>query len=279
MAMAAWSLTPPAGWSAYVPDDIETDWRTQIENPVWDGIGTELPEGADVRDIDWDYLPAWWEEWYGTDPGDPDTEGDGITDRDELEITGTDPRLWDTDENGNSDYDDWYGQYQPQPQPSPPALEIEFPNGVPMGYEGETYSIQPVCSNGEGTLSWAISYSEYAQHVWTVDSQTGEISGLLERIPEWYSSTGALFRIGVDVTDSNGNNGSAEILIPVHEAFQIYFESPPPRGMCRTFTVSPSTRPARRVIRPIGWRGDYTYGLSVDQEGTLSGYFTNGTGD
>ena len=46
------------------------------------------------------------EEIYGTDPENPDTDGDGLTDYEEVYITGTDPLKYDTDENGINDADD-----------------------------------------------------------------------------------------------------------------------------------------------------------------------------
>lgn len=46
------------------------------------------------------------EEIYGTDPENPDTDGDGLTDYEEVYITGTDPLKYDTDDNGINDADD-----------------------------------------------------------------------------------------------------------------------------------------------------------------------------
>lgn len=48
------------------------------------------------------------EEIYGTDTKNPDTDGDGLTDYEEVYITGTDPLKYDTDENGINDADDDY---------------------------------------------------------------------------------------------------------------------------------------------------------------------------
>ena len=46
------------------------------------------------------------EEIYGTDPRNPDTDGDRLTDYEEVYITGTDPLKYDTDDNGINDADD-----------------------------------------------------------------------------------------------------------------------------------------------------------------------------
>lgn len=46
------------------------------------------------------------EETYGADPENLDTDGDGLTDYEEVYITGTDPLKYDTDDNGINDADD-----------------------------------------------------------------------------------------------------------------------------------------------------------------------------
>ncbi len=45
---------------------------------------------------------------YGTDPLNPDTDGDGLSDYDEIYVYGTDPLNPDTDGDGLSDYDEIY---------------------------------------------------------------------------------------------------------------------------------------------------------------------------
>jgi len=62
-------------------------------------------------------LPNWYEAYIGTDPYNPDTVGDGITDRDELLTTFTNSLDIDSDENGWNDYEDWSGQSQPGADP------------------------------------------------------------------------------------------------------------------------------------------------------------------
>ena len=42
----------------------------------------------------------------GTDPNDPDTDGDGLSDGEELNTHGTDPNETDTDKDGLSDADE-----------------------------------------------------------------------------------------------------------------------------------------------------------------------------
>jgi len=119
-----WCPTGPA-------DDCEGDSRP-VDVP---GVGFDDPPdartfdiGADeVADSDGDGLPDWWEALYygdptgdpdgdgldnlgeyenGADPDNPDTDGDGLTDGDEVHTHGTDPLDTDSDDDGLSDGDE-----------------------------------------------------------------------------------------------------------------------------------------------------------------------------
>lgn len=59
-----------------------------------------------LPDDDNDSLPNIIEKIFGTDSENPDTDDDGLTDYEEVYITGTDPLKYDTDENGINDADD-----------------------------------------------------------------------------------------------------------------------------------------------------------------------------
>lgn len=61
-----------------------------------------------VADYDKDGLSNSRERALGTDPRNPDTDGDGINDGDEVLIYYTDPRKPDTDGDGLTDYDEIY---------------------------------------------------------------------------------------------------------------------------------------------------------------------------
>ena len=57
-------------------------------------------------DTDKDGVPDVYERLYGTNPNNPDTDGDGLTDYEEIYILGTDPLKKDTDGNGINDGDE-----------------------------------------------------------------------------------------------------------------------------------------------------------------------------
>lgn len=57
-------------------------------------------------DSDEDGIPDYAESIYGTDPRNPDTDSDGLTDYEEIYLIGTNPLKYDTDENGVNDADD-----------------------------------------------------------------------------------------------------------------------------------------------------------------------------
>lgn len=154
--------------ASYQPDNNGT--------PVWTGLAEDEPEGPDWGDDDYDGLPNWLEEYYGTDRYTPDSDYDGATDGDEVFLMGTDPLNWDTDGNGYSDYDDLYyssyGYYpgeepQPEPQQEPQSepqsepepetqpLTITTPE-VPSISESTPYSFYFSAQNGVGNLTWSL---------------------------------------------------------------------------------------------------------------------------
>jgi hypothetical protein len=62
-------------------------------------------------DSDGDHLNDAAEASYGTNPHNPDTDYDGITDADEVNVTGTSPTMPDSNWNGVSDYNEFYGNH------------------------------------------------------------------------------------------------------------------------------------------------------------------------
>lgn len=71
----------------------------------------------DTQDSDSDGLVDAREIAWGTDPYNPDSDYDGLTDGNELDllggiVAGYDPTLWDTNNDGYSDYDHLYADYR-----------------------------------------------------------------------------------------------------------------------------------------------------------------------
>ncbi len=79
-----------------VGDGIPDDWK------VAHGLDPNDPYCA-LEDPDNDGLTNLEEYQNGTDPNNPDTDGDGLSDGDEVHLYHTNPLLWDTDGDGISD--------------------------------------------------------------------------------------------------------------------------------------------------------------------------------
>jgi hypothetical protein len=79
-----------------VGDGIPDDWK------VAHGLDPNDPNVA-LEDPDNDGLTNLEEYQAGTDPNNPDTDGDGLSDGDEVHVYHTNPLLWDTDGDGISD--------------------------------------------------------------------------------------------------------------------------------------------------------------------------------
>lgn len=89
--------------SAYTFDFTDTDGDTLTD--VWEGFWGFDPSVADnpLADTDSDGQPHLEEQYYHTNPGSSDTDGDGVSDPIEIDIKGTDPNRPDTDGDGVSD--------------------------------------------------------------------------------------------------------------------------------------------------------------------------------
>ena len=79
-----------------VGDGIPDDWK------IANGLDPNDPNVA-FEDPDNDGLTNLEEYQNGTDPHNPDTDGDGLSDGDEVHVYHTNPLLWDTDGDGISD--------------------------------------------------------------------------------------------------------------------------------------------------------------------------------
>lgn len=79
-----------------VPEVLTQEY---LESLPHDQLREMDSDGDGLSDYDEIYV-------YGTDPLDPDTDGDGLTDYEEVMVYGTDPLNPDTDGDGLSDYDE-----------------------------------------------------------------------------------------------------------------------------------------------------------------------------
>ena len=77
-----------------------------LESEPFVVANTEDGIGSTWLDSDNDGIADFVEKALGTDPEKSDTDGDGLTDYEELYIAGTNPLKYDTDENGVNDADD-----------------------------------------------------------------------------------------------------------------------------------------------------------------------------
>lgn len=70
-----------------------------------DGCAVATGDPGQVYDSDWDGISDTSESYFGTDPYDADTDGDGIRDGDEYDdvYARSDPTLYDTDGDGLGD--------------------------------------------------------------------------------------------------------------------------------------------------------------------------------
>ena len=108
VAMFSFIFGPQLRAGQYQPDGSGNPvWATDLDENG-DPVDVEPPEGADWGNDDPDTLPNWLEDYYGTDRYNPDTDGDGLTDSDEITTTGTDPLNWDTDGDGVGDGEQWW---------------------------------------------------------------------------------------------------------------------------------------------------------------------------
>lgn len=87
------------------PDTTRSD-----SAPVADAVDDDMSGTvASETDRDGDNYPDALEAEAGLDPTNPDTDGDGVADGDELNLYSTYPTVWDTDGDGISDGEELFG--------------------------------------------------------------------------------------------------------------------------------------------------------------------------
>lgn len=86
-----------------------------VAPPPQPGPAVAEPVPAEVElDADYDGLSDREEQLYGTDAYATDSDGDGLTDRDEVKVFGTDPVAADTDGDGFRDGEEVANGYDPK---------------------------------------------------------------------------------------------------------------------------------------------------------------------
>jgi len=110
---AAAEVTPTTAPSTEVPAATTSATTTAATSTITEQINNDnILFGASV-DTDKDGLPDVREKQLGTDPKNPDTDADGLSDGDEVLIWKTDPLNPDTDGDGYSDGTEVRNGYNP----------------------------------------------------------------------------------------------------------------------------------------------------------------------
>jgi len=131
VSVSGTSSTPPviepAPGTALAPEAVAAPVET-TEPVAADAVVADTAVASDT-DLDADnYLDA-AELEVGLDPTNPDTDGDGVADGDEVDIYFTDPLVWDSDGDGISDGEELFGLL------TDPLLWDTNGNGVSDGEE------------------------------------------------------------------------------------------------------------------------------------------------
>jgi hypothetical protein len=97
----------PAPGTELAPEAVVETVETS--EPVAADTAAAEPVVASETDLDADNYADAAELEAGLDPANPDTDGDGVADGDEVTIYGTDPFTWDSDGDGLADGDELFG--------------------------------------------------------------------------------------------------------------------------------------------------------------------------
>ncbi len=171
--------------NAYYPS---IEWTGSVYGVAWFVVGNTL-DGIMFDQVgfdnDGDYLPDAAEAAYGTDPNDPDTDGDGLWDGEEIITYGTDPNQVDTDGDGLSDYVEV--NYPVLSDPLDPDMDDDGRN------DGDeyTYGSDMFTANGDPVTICSSEPYENGNTVWVIFANTTEPTSLVTLYVSW---NGSLFQ-------------------------------------------------------------------------------------
>ena len=155
------------------PSDFNGNGIVNWEDPDINGNG--IPNEEDP-DMDGDGIPNEMEAIYGTCPMSPDTDGDGLSDYEEIYIYGTDPLDWDTSGNGLWDWFEVLWGTDP--------VTGEWMTGTRP--DGTQFTVDPTAWDSSGN-----GYSDYEQIMmgnppWAYEVQNYDTDG--DGLPSWYET-------------------------------------------------------------------------------------------
>ena len=229
-------------------------WAENID-PDGDGLTTaeELLLGTDPYkwDTDGDGLSDGEEVLiYGTDPLNPDTDGDGLTDWQEVRVYGTDPLNPDTDGDGLSDFDEVMGVMIFDRATGQPVRVFTDPlkwdtdgDGISDGDEVSKYNTHPlkIDTDGDGLSDFDEIYLHKTNPLlWDTDG--GGIND------------GEEIRLGLDPLDCRddqaNNAGCGPVVLPSPSPSASPSPSPSP-GIVPSATPSLTPSPSLSPTAPL----------------------------
>lgn len=205
-----------------IPDDLETYYGTDKNNPDTDGDG--LKDGYELflelnplkkdsdnngindgrEDYDKDGLTNKEEQDLETNPMSDDTDYDKLTDAEEVKIYGTSPLQYDTDEDGISDYNEVRMGTNPKVQDGDSLRYQTLSYSVPDDSELKGVTSVTV----RGSISGCIDENTKIKNVYETDTLSSRIKALVG-VPVDIESTGnfgtmtIVFNYSDDVDEEN----------------------------------------------------------------------------
>ncbi len=176
MAQSYWTDSDGNGTKQWVEDPPAGDSWFNLDND-----GDEMTNGEEAI--------------FGSDPYRRDSDLDGLTDKDERDLTlamngglaTTDPWLWDSDGDGYSDHDEYYHWLQGTPRVHYPSLN-QYHTYFDADGDGIKNPEDPDPTNndrdGDGILNWLDSYMDDPNNGTTPPDTTTDTDG--DGISDYY---------------------------------------------------------------------------------------------